>query len=725
MLGWNPAARLWDPRPAMPTILAFRRAVAAGLLALAVSCPAAIPAAAASAPVPAADDVVPLDAFRVTDRLDAPYKTGTAISATKTDTPLLELPQSVLVLPRRLIDDLGALDITDLYRNIAGVTQFSYGGVTFRGFRQEETRYNGVAGSPYGAFGISRLTNVEQVEVLKGPASVLYGSNQPGGILNLVTRRPRARSGGELRAAYGTGGSWSGQFHVTGPLDAGRRHLYLVAAASADQDRYRVHARTRDVNLGAAYSFVLSPATRATVEYERLKQDNTAHRLRGVPFEHGRFLTDTRFTVTEATDFQTLEAGVVHARVDHIVGPALRLNATYRWFDNVALQQYHEPRGLRADRRTMNREFRDQDRRTAQHVVAANLTGEFSAASVAHKLLLGGEHYATADDFVGTTVPFAQIAPIDIYAPVYGATGPHLYDLPARAYTVTRSALTRSGLCLQDQLRFGDRWHALVAVRAERFGDRNKLTGRTYADTALTTRAGLVRKLRADLALYASFAEGFVPQTLGQQEPGAGGPFDPEQSVSHELGAKWEPRGGVVGFGIAAYEITKTNVLQADPRPGAPANALVALGEVRSRGVEFEVNGQLAPDWHVSANYAYNDVVVTADANPRNLGAPFPNAPRHQFGAWTRVNVPRRPLGFGLGAEYVSTRLNFIEADAFPAPGYLIWDAALYYDLRGVQLTLRARNLFDRVFSQSTFGGRNGHFPGAPRALSLTAAYRF
>lgn len=671
------------------------------------------------------DEIVALDAFRVTDRIDAAYKTGTAISATKTDTPLLELPQSVLVLPRQLIDDLGALDITDLYRNIAGVTQFSYGGVTFRGFRQEETRYNGVAGSPYGAFGISRLTNVEQVEVLKGPASVLYGSNQPGGILNIVTRRPRAQRGGELRASYGTGDSWSGQLYVTGPLDAGRRHLYLVAAASADQDRYRFNARSKDLNLSFAYSFVLSASTRATVEYERLKQDNSAHRLRGVPFERSAFLTTTKFTTTEASDFQTLESDVVQARVDHVFGPSLRFNATYRWFDNVALQQYHEPRGLRTDRRSMNREFRDQDRGTEQHVVAADLMADVATGTVGHKVLFGGEHYATDDDFRGTTVPFAQIAPIDIYNPVYGATGPHLYNLPSRTYRLTHSDLTRSGLYLQDQLRFSKRWHALAAVRYERFGDRNKVTGRTYDDTALTTRAGVVHKLRPDLALYASFAEGFVPQTLGQQEPGVGGPFDPEESVSYELGVKWEPRGGAVGFGVAAYEITKTNVLQSDPRPSAPANALIALGEMRSRGFEFEVNGQLARDWNVSANYAYNDAVVTADSNPRNLGAPFPNAPRHQLGAWTRYNFPRQHLGFGLGAEYVSTRLNFIEVDAFPAPGYLIWDAAFYYDFAGVQFTLRARNLFDRVYSQSTFGGRTGHFPGAPRALSLTAAWRF
>ncbi len=688
----------------------------------------AIPLLAALLALAAAaeEKVLTLGEFTVTDRRDAPYKTGTAISATKSSTPLLETPQSVLVLPRDLIDDLGALDITDLYSQIAGVTQFSYGGVTFRGFRQEETRYNGVAGSPYADFGLARLANVEQVEVLKGPASVLYGSNQPGGIINIVTRKPSARRAGELRASYATGDSYSAQFHATGPLDAGQRHLYLVTATTADQDRYRFNARTTNTNLGAAYTWVASAATRVTVEYENLEQDNSAHRLRGVPFERGSFLTDTRFTTTEPTDHQTTTADVVQARLDHIFSPDWRLNATYRWFDNTAVQQYHEPRGLRADRRTMNREFRDQDRRNEQHSASLNLMADLGdERRLRHKLLLGGEYYANDSFFRGTTVPFSQIAPIDILAPVYGQTGPALYNLPSRTYTTSASGLTRAGVYLQDQVQLGERWHALGAARYERFGDRDTLSGRSFDDSTVTLRGGLLYKIRTDAALYASYAEGFVPQSLGRQEPGVGGPFDPEESVSHELGAKWEPREGRLGLGIAAYEITRINVLQSDPSPGAPANALIAIGEVRSRGAEFELNGQITPVWNVSANYAYNDVVVTRDSRPQNVGTGFPNAPRHQAGLWTRYNVPAWKLGFGLGAEYVSTRLNFVETGAFPAPGYLIWNAALYYTLGPVQLDLRVNNAFDRVYSQSTFGGRNGHFPGAPRALALTAAWRF
>ena len=664
-----------------------------------------------------------LDPLQITDRADAPYKNATAISATKTHTPLIDLPQSVQVIPLQLIEDLGALEITDLYRTIGGVTQFSYGGVVFRGFRQEETRYNGVAGSPYGDFGISRLGNVEQVEVLKGPASVLYGSNQPGGLINIVTRRPQAEHSGRLTARAGTGDSYGLQLDLTGPLDAARRHLYLVNVATDDQDRFRNNARTESSVTTAGYTWVASPATRVTVSAEHIDQDNSAHRLRGVPFEHGRFLTDTTFTTTEPTDFQTLVADVVQARLDHVFTSDLRLNATYRWFDNQGLQQYHEPRGLLADRRTMRREFRDQDRRVEQHSAAANLIGAFQRGDFAHQVLVGGEFYHTNTWFRGLTVPMAQVPTIDIYEPVYGLTSADSYDLGSRTYNTTDADLLRTGLYVQDQVSWRDRWHLLLAARYEYFVDENRLSPLRRTDGALTTRAGLLRKLGPATSLYFSYAEGFVPQGLANEY--RGGPFDPEASTSYELGLKRDFLGGRVGLTASVYEITKSNVLQNDPDPSAPADWLTTIGEVRSRGFEIDVTGQLTDAWSLQANYAYNDVVVTDDVVAANIGQGFPNSPRHQAGLWTRYNLPGRLPGLGLGAEYVSTRTNFIEADAFPAHGYAVWDAALYWSVGDVSLTLRCDNLFDRVYSQSTFGGRNGHFPGEPRNLTLTAAWKF
>jgi iron complex outermembrane receptor protein len=715
----NPRQRRWPVRPG------FHAGTTASLRCTALALLAGLAAVnlAAEFSGEISGETIQLETLHITDRADAPYKNATAISATKTATPLIDLPQSVQVIPLQLIEDLGALEVTDLYRSIAGVTQFSYGGVVARGFRQEETRYNGVAGSPYGDFGISRLGNVEQVEVLKGPASVLYGSNQPGGLINIVTRVPRATRAGRLTARYGTGDSYSLQLDLTGPLDAAQRHLYLVNVATDDQDRFRNNARTESAVYTGGYTWVVTPATRVTVQAEHIDQDNSAHRLRGVPFENGSFLTDPMFTTTEPTDFQTLVADVVQARLDHVFTPALRLNATYRWFDNQGLQQYHEPRGLLADRRTMRREFRDQDRRVEQHSAAANLIGTFPRGEFTHQVLLGGEFYHTNTWFRGLTVPMAQVPTIDIYNPVYGLTSAASYNLASRTYNTTDSDLLRTGFYLQDQIAWRERWHLLLAARYELFTDENLLSPQRRTDRALTTRAGLVNKFNPATALYFSYAEGFVPQGLANEY--RGGPFDPEASTSFEVGLKRDFLGGRVGLTAAVYEITKTNVLQDDPDPVAPADYLIALGEVRSRGFEFDLTGQLTADWSLQANYAYNDVVVTEDVVAANIGQGFPNSPRHQAGLWTRYNLPRWKLGVGLGAEYVSIRTNFIEVDAFPAKGYTVWDAALFYTVGDLALTLRCDNVLDRVYSQSTFGGRNGHFPGEPRNLTLTAAWKF
>lgn len=174
---------------------------------------------AAESPTEKTEDnkVLKLDAFVVTDRQDSAYKSATAITGTKTDTPLINTPQNIQVLTRELIEDMGAMDITDLYPLMGAVTEFSYGGVSARGFRQEQTRYNGIAGSPHNEFGIPTLDNVQQVELLKGPVGLLYGDNEPGGLINIVTAKPRAEFEASIGARFGDDGLIGGNAMVTGP----------------------------------------------------------------------------------------------------------------------------------------------------------------------------------------------------------------------------------------------------------------------------------------------------------------------------------------------------------------------------------------------------------------------------------------------------------------------------------------------------------------------------
>ncbi|MEE4212219.1 MAG: TonB-dependent receptor, partial [Parvularcula sp.] len=170
---------------------------------------------------------------------------------------------------------------------------------------------------------------------------------------------------------------------------------------------------------------------------------------------------------------------------------------------------------------------------------------------------------------------------------------------------------------------------------------------------------------------------------------------------------------------LAIYDITRTNILQADPRPGADADALVAVGEVTSTGFEFDLVADITSDWVVTAAYGYNDTRVTGNNGSttgigNNIGDRFANAPEHQFGFWTRYQIPLIDTAFAFGGDYVSERLSL---SGQPVNSYFVADASIIYSPGPFEILLRGDNLFDEVYAESAFIDRTGHFPGAPRSV--------
>lgn len=685
---------------------------------------AALLAGTASPAFAAAAEVVTLDEFTVIDRQDSAYKAATAITGTKTDTPLLQIPQSIQVITRELIEDLGAVDITDLYPLMGSVTEFSYGGVSARGFRQEQTRYNGISGSPQNEFGVLTLNNIQQVEILKGPVGLLYGDNEPGGLINIVTAKPRASFGGSVAARAGSNGLLGGDFQVTGPLDARKRLLYLFNATYNEREGPRDNFSSRALNLNAALTWLVSPATRLTGEIEYIDNQMRGARLRGVPYLANGFVTSIAFNAAEATDLQDLETTVYNLQLDHAFSPRLRLNAYFRYFESTAPQAYHEPNTYNATTGIWAREFRHQLREMYETSAATNLIGDFDFLRTRHKVLGGFEYYKAHRVFASRTIPQAQVVPIDVLNPVYGRSSGARYAISLDGIVPTDTDKIRLGYYLQDQVFLGERWHLLAGLRYEFFDDvRHRPTTDQFDDAVLTYRGGAVYMLRPAIAAFVSYAMGLKPQSLGSED--RNGPFPPQESYSWEGGLKFDFFQNRLGLVATVYDITKTNVLERDPRPGVPTNWLTPIGEVSSRGVEFDANGQLTADWTLSANYAYNDARVNK-AGPFGdaIGARFPNAPRHKAGLWTRYNLSRYKLGFGLGLSHVGERPNFSGAGNFPGPAYTIYNAALYYRWNRTQFSLKCENLADKVYAKSVFT-TDGNFPGTPRSFTFSAITRF
>jgi len=364
--------------------------------------------------------------------------------ASRTTAALIDVPQAIAVLPARLIEDTGALDTKDLYKHISSVSDSPYSSTVVRGFTQREVLVNGVRGNPYGSLegdvnnsGFStsqfRLTNVERVEVLKGPSSVLYGSGEPGGIINYVTKKPRDQFDAHVTVGLGQYDQGLGEAEITGPTNASRTMLYRGAVYFEDRNSFRFNANTR--NMHAIGALTWKPSTRSVLgfEYEYIDQQNDAHRLRGVPVNAaGDFLADYRWTATEPADFTDLRAHVAQIGLNQALAGGRVLESTFRYLSYDRTENYHEPRGITGD--VMQREFRDQLRTNDDWSWSVNLSSPVDLeAGGRHDIAIGADalqqdhlfRFATArQQNAGGPVP-----PLALDNPVYGTTNSASYAL--------------------------------------------------------------------------------------------------------------------------------------------------------------------------------------------------------------------------------------------------------------------------------------------------------
>jgi iron complex outermembrane receptor protein len=695
---------------------------------------AAVSSAAAGSAASADDAASDQGTIVVTGRASRLYRVPETSSGKLPSDPL-QSPLVVNVISEQLIEDQGARDAQDLYRNIPGVSFFSYAGVTARGFRQEEIFYDGLRGDPYAGFSVPQLFNIQRVEFLKGPAGMLYGPGAPGGLFNYITKKPDEDFAASIGAVLGNRDRYGASGEITGGLAPG-----LAARAGLfyeEQDNFRVNAGSETFIADGGLSYDFGPA-RLILQATRYDQDLQGNRLRGVPADDdGRFLTDIDWNHNEASDYLNLRSDVAQARLEAEPLDGLTFDATLRYNDAFEEQQYHEPRGLfdsdgdgRVD--SSIREFRDQMRWQETWSFGANVVWSADiSANVRNRVLVGYDWFTGDFDFIGrslrgsTTDTPGLPTPLSLFDPAYGVTDPSSYNqIP---FTVTATSQEREGVYLLDELTVGP-LIALFGIRHDRFEDRDGAS--RFADSDETLRAGLVYRVTPEVSLFGQYAESFEPQSISSQDPLAGGPFAPTAGEIIEGGVKTALMGGRLQSTLAAYRIVRTNLLQADPR-GDPGNDgvddLIAFGEITSKGIELDIAADITPNWVAVAAYAYNDTRITEDAGTgggfsNNVGDRFANAPEHMFGFWTRYQFPRPGIAVALGGDYVSERLSI---DGQRVRPHMVFDASLIWERGPWRALVRVDNLFDKTYAASGFIARTGHFPGEPRTVFLEVAHRW
>ena len=679
-----------------------------------------------------AEQTGPIEELVVVGRAQEFYRVNDSSLATRTPTALIDTPQAVQVLTEQLIEDQAAREITDLYRSISGITFFSYSGVTARGFRQDEIRYDGVRGDPFAGFAVPQLFNIERIEVLKGVSGMLYGGGEPGGLINYVLKKPQYRREAELSATLGNRALRGISGEATGPIGDGG-FAYRLGGFYEEQDSFRNNAGEESAILTGQIAWQLAPETELVASFEHYDVDLDGNRLRGVPVDDdGEFLTDISWNTNEASDFLNLEADIGQLMLTHAFTEDTSLRLVARYVDNAERQQYHESRGPAAPGSTLYlREFRDQKRSSEEASVTADLVHRLDLGGARHTLLLGADYFDASSSFAGRTArqfnpldPAASLGPvqpIDLLNPVYGNSGIDFLrdDLAAIPFRRSETEAERYGVYLQDQIELTERFHVIAGARYDDFEETDAVSGASAQDDEISYRGGLLFKPVDGLSLYASYGEGFQPQ--GITDPEDGGPFGPETSRRIELGAKADLFDGAMLLQVAVYEIVKDGVLVANPDPGAGIGGvprLLQIGEATSEGFEIDVVGDLSDRWTLQANYAYNDTRITG-GNPGSLsntvGDEFVNAPDHAFGLWTRYELPRISSAIAGGLDYVGERTSFSGQDV---DDYVTFDLSWITTLdSGWELQINVRNLFDETYAASGFIQRTGHFPGEPRTV--------
>ncbi|QQU69888.1 TonB-dependent siderophore receptor [Pseudomonas fluorescens] len=655
------------------------------------------------------------------------YHATRSASATRTDTAIHETPQSISVVSKDVVEDLGATRLQDALDYAGGVGRANnFGGqglttFTVRGFTTGEFYRNG--------FPINRgypnmpdANTIERLEVLRGPATMLYGRGDPGGTFNVVSKQPLAERTVTLGSQLNDQGMKRGTLDASGPLDEEGRLAYRLNVVGEGGDTFRDHVETERYGVTPVITWQATDDTKVTFEGDFMRNNHPLDRgLTRFPNQRGTPSRDTFWGDKDAGKLHN-DNNMAQLRFEHVLNDNWTLGGGFQWLDGSLKGNAIEANGpgsLGAGGRTLQRNFNYRKLEWTDKDYQLNLTGHFSTGGFDHTLLTGIE-YEDYDykSIIQRSSAAAGTYPIDIFDPVYGQTRPALTRTP----THDKENLKTYAAFVQDQVALTERLKVLAGARFERFEhDYQNYVGKSWqaADNAVTPRVGVIYDLTDTVAVYADAARSFKPNTGASRE---GGGFAPEKGKSYEMGIKWEALDRQLSVDAAIYQIEKKNVLTPDPVDNTFS---VAAGQVRSRGFDLNVAGNLTPEWRVIGGYAYVDAEVTRD-NTLRSGTRLMNIPRNSF---SLLNVYEfqdgalKGLGLGAGGKYVDQRAGQTANTAFSMDAYTVVDLLGYYKVNErVRLNLDVKNLFNREYEEGAFGNIYA-YPGAPRTVQVGIAY--
>jgi iron complex outermembrane receptor protein len=692
------------------------------------------PQSQADTPVLKAMTVVGETVKDVDDPYNEDYHISNAVTATKTDTPIMETPVSIQVVPKAVLQDQQSIQVGDAIKNVSGVFQgFTFGGFSeefmIRGFNTKNANYLDGFRWP-----VSRLSlaNIERVEVVKGAASNLYGRIEPGGMINMVTKRPQATPYYALEQQFGSYDLYRTTADATGAINTDGSLLYRVNFEYLDRNSFRDFAFTDRVFVAPSLTWNISDRTQIDLDFIYSDEDTLE--------DHGVIASTvtrrpidipiSRFFGEPATDKSKTEIYNTGLTLRHEFSDDWKVRAKFNMQQRDARDFQHPAPFLDESAGLLNRAFYGADSMSSSYFGTADVTGKFDTWGAKHEVLAGWDYYNLDDNisayFLPPSAAGGPIQPINIYQPVYGRSGLNLAAAQKNQFIASTTDWT--GVYFQDQITLFDKLHIMGGGRYDwatqangiAFGADKSLADATgtfkrTVNKNFSPRVGLLYQPWEWLSLYGNYVE-----SLGAANTAVdanGNALQPETAEQYEVGFKTEFFDQRLLTNVAFYNLTKQNMAVA--MIGTPFSQ--AIGEARSRGVEIDVTGQVTDGLSLIATYAYTDATILKGDNAGNR---LWNVPRNAGSLWAKYDLQQealRGLTVGAGAYFQSQREGDT-ANTFELPGYGRIDALVKYllPIAKAQTTLQfnVENLLDHRYYASSVGYSPTFInPGAPRTF--------
>ncbi|MBK0122446.1 TonB-dependent siderophore receptor [Pantoea sp. S61] len=656
------------------------------------------------------------------------YNQDDAAATLRTSTPRNETPQSISVVTPQVMKDYQVTSLNDAVKFVSGVTQGNTLGGTEDGFVKRGFGSNtdgsifidGVRSNQ----GLTMDASIDHVEVLKGSSSLLYGILNPGGIINLVSKKPQYEWNTHISGESSSYGGGTGMVDITGPL--GNGFAFRMVAERQREDYWRNFGVNEHTLLAPSLSWYGDRAS-FNISYVEYKYD--------VPYDRG-----TAFLSGKPVDIPYNRR--LDDNANHAWGKNKRLNVSYgynlndvwdthlnygwmqRRYDSneVRATAINTTTGIVSRRADANRGFNHQT-----EYVSWDISGSPTVAGMQHDLLVGVD-YEQNETYKARSYRGTVSRTFNMYDPVYGEE-PILSDSTYNdALSNLRTNLYSRSVFAKDSIHLTDKWIAVLGSRFQRYTQTSS-NGFIDPETTLNDRGnaflpqlGVVYKVLPDVSLYGSYSKSFTPSTQTDDD---GNVASTEKGTTWEVGSKWQVAPNLAAT-LALYRIDEEDM--SIFINGVTRN----IPKARSTGAELEVNGEFAPDWNLIANYSYDKTEIVSDnVNPDNVGNRLVNAPTNMGSLYLshtlRFSWLPGELRLGGGGRYVGTRAGDPE-NSFVMPAYTVADAFIAWDSQLIgkhtQLKLNVKNLFNREYYESSAGNLRV-IEGEPRVMYLQAAVDF